>query len=80
MKCSIKTTEGRQRVEDREEKKKRERARADIGLYSTGLQDIICPASKLNKELGVSNRDIHGLMDKEAYMWKRGPGATPHHV
>lgn len=30
MKCSIKTTEGRQRVEDREEKKKREREQGQI--------------------------------------------------
>ena len=39
-----------------------------VGLHPAGLQGRTCPASKLKKEPGVRDRDIHGLMDGGAYV------------
>ena len=39
------------------------------GLYPAGLQGLCCPASRLKKEPGVSNRDINGLMDGVSYAY-----------
>lgn len=32
------------------------------------------------EEPRVSNLDISGLFDRNAYMSEKGPGVTPHHV
>ena len=38
-----------------------------VELYPIGLKVCACPASRLKKEPGVSNRDINDLMDRGAY-------------
>ena len=38
-----------------------------VELYPIGLKVCACPASRLKKEPGVSNRAISGLMDREYF-------------
>ena len=50
-------------------------------MYSTGLQALICSASRLKKESRISYRDINGLMDREELrLWKQGLEVTVHCV
>jgi len=50
-------------------------------MFSTGLQALICSASRLKKESRISYRDFSGLMDREELrLWKQGLEVTVHRV
>lgn len=51
----------------------------DVGLHPTGLQACSCPALRLKKQPGVSDRNFGGLAEELTYL-KQCPGVTPYHV
>ena len=49
-----------------------------LGCTPQAYKACACPASRLKKESGISNRDINGFMDGRAYMPEaRSWGDTP---